>query len=140
SGAELSSYERTLRDLAEDVRAPVRFRPFTDRHQLPELLGSQHILTVPSRWAEPWGLTVSEGQAAGLVVLASDVGGIGEAISDPSHLVPADDPQALAEQLSRFLEDPQLLDQHRRASRAHAEAHDWGTSWRTLAGHLAGVD
>lgn len=138
--AELSAYERKLREMAEGLSATVRFRPFTDRHQLPRLLRTQDILAVPSRWPEPWGLTVSEGQAAGLVVLASDVGGIGEAISDPGHLIPPDDAGALAEQLRRFHTDRQLLASHRRSARAYAEAHGWRSSWDTLAGHLAGVE
>lgn len=138
--AELTAFERELREVALSLRSPVTFRPFTDRFGLPELLQAQDVLAVPSRWPEPWGLTVSEGQAAGLVVLASDIGGIPEAISDSSHLVPADDAEALAQQLRRFLDDPQLLAEHRRAARAHAEAHDWRASWQRLAGHLAGLE
>lgn len=136
-GAELSSFERTLRELADGLKVPVSFRPFTDRNALPGLLRSQDVLAVPSRWPEPWGLTVSEGQAAGLVVLASNIGGIPEAISDHSHLVPPDDPEALAEQLQRFLADRELLAEHSRSARAHAEAHDWRESWRIFQRHLA---
>lgn len=137
--AELTPFERRLRHLAEDLRATVNFRPFTDRLALPELLRSQDILVVPSRWPEPWGLTVSEGQAAGLVVLASNIGGIPEAISDQSHLVPPDAPEAVANQLRRFLDDRQLLEEHRRSARTYAETHDWRYSWRTFARYLASV-
>lgn len=139
STASLTAYEHELRQLASRVRGSVSFRPFTDRSALPDLLRSQDILVVPSRWPEPWGLTVSEGQASGLVVLATDVGGIPEAISDPEHLIPVGDPHALAAQLQRFAADRELLARHRLQARAHAQTHDWHCSWRILAQHLDNV-
>ena len=60
-GAELSTYERTLRELAQASSAPVRFEPFVDRESLPSLLRTADVLVVPSRWAEPSGLTAARG-------------------------------------------------------------------------------
>ena len=61
--------------LADGLRPNVKFVPFVDRSALPSLLRTADVLVVPSRWAEPSGLTVGEGLATGLPVIASLVGG-----------------------------------------------------------------
>ena len=136
--ASLTKYERGLRALAEQCRSEVRFIPFTPRAELAELLREHDVLVVPSRWPEPWGLTVSEGLASGLVVVASAVGGIPEAIADPDLLVPPEDASALAEVLAYFADDRKALAAASEKSRSHALAHDWSWSWKYLQQVLAG--
>lgn len=129
--APLTRFERGLRTRAADLGLAVDFRPFTDRRHLPAILRRLDALVVPSRWPEPWGLTVSEGLASGLPVLASRVGGIPEAIGDVGLLVPPDDPRSLAVQLERLTDD----DERRRigaAGRRRAEENDWHRSWAIL--------
>jgi len=46
-----------------------------------------NVVMVPSRWAEAYGRTVVEAQCLGIPVIASNRGGIPEAIEDPSRLV-----------------------------------------------------
>jgi glycosyltransferase involved in cell wall biosynthesis len=74
----------------------VAFLPFTPRGEVVALLRQHDVLVVPSHWPEPWGLTVSEGLASGLVVIASAIGGIPEAVTDRDLLVPPENPTALA--------------------------------------------
>jgi glycosyltransferase involved in cell wall biosynthesis len=56
-------------------------------------------------------------------VVASRVGGIPEVVSDGEHglLVPANDPDALAQALACYLRDPELALRHGRAGRARVE-------------------
>jgi glycosyltransferase involved in cell wall biosynthesis len=60
------------------------------------------VLVVPSVWREPFGLTVVEAYAAGVPVIGTDIGGIGELVGavDRASLVPAGDAQALAARMA----------------------------------------
>jgi glycosyltransferase involved in cell wall biosynthesis len=60
---------------------------------------------VPSVWADPLPMTVSEAQNCGVPVIASAVGGIPEQVIDgqTGWLVPAADERALADRISRLL-------------------------------------
>lgn len=140
ASAELSPYERELRVLAEGIPVRVSFRPFVDRLALPGLLRSADVLVVPSRWAEPSGLTIGEGLASGLPVVASRVGGIPEVLGTAGMLVEPEDPADLAAALRRLIADPGLRESLRVVARERAEAHDWAWAWGILRGILDGGD
>ena len=133
--AGLSPYERELRRLAEQSGADIRFEPFVDRMALPELLRSADMLVVPSRWAEPSGLTASEGLATGLPVIVSRMGGLPGVVGDAGLLVAPDDPDALAAAIQALADDPGERARLAAASREYALAHDWEWAW----GHLRRV-
>lgn len=63
------------------------------------------VLIVPAIWQEPFGLTVVEAYAAGVPVIGADSGGVAEIINtvDPTALVPAGDPTALARKMAAVL-------------------------------------
>lgn len=77
------------------------------REDVPALLAEADILAVPSRW-EGFGLAAAEGLAAGIAVVASDVGGLREVVGDAGVLVPPEDPTALRAALSRLTGDAAL--------------------------------
>jgi glycosyltransferase involved in cell wall biosynthesis len=56
-------------------------------------------VVIPSRW-EPWGLVALEAKAAGKPVIASAVDGLCEQVESCGILVPANDPQKLAEAIA----------------------------------------
>ncbi len=60
-------------------------------------------MIVPSVWDEPLGLVMIEGALARVPLVASDVGGIGEAMHDEEHalLFPRGDAEAAARALLR---------------------------------------
>ncbi|WP_296607343.1 glycosyltransferase family 4 protein [Nocardioides sp.] len=62
------------------------------------------LLVLASR-AETFGMVVTEALARGLPVVASDVGGVREALGGGGVLVPPEDPPALARELRRWLTD-----------------------------------
>ncbi|MCP2366956.1 glycosyltransferase involved in cell wall biosynthesis [Agromyces flavus] len=132
SAAPLTDYETGLRALAARSNARVEFRSFVDRTELPELLRSADVLCVPSRWPEPSGLTLGEGLASGVPVVASRVGGIPEAAGPASLLVTPDDPAELAATFRRLLEHPERRREIGWAGRRWAEAHDWSWAWGRL--------
>jgi glycosyltransferase involved in cell wall biosynthesis len=68
---------------------------------------------------------VLEAMAAGLPVVATDVGGMAEAVIDgvTGFLVPPDDADALARALGRLVGDPELRTRMGAAARARYEEH-----------------
>ena len=79
------------------------------------------LLVVPSR-DESYGMVVTEALARGVPVVASDVGGLPEALGHapddtrPGLLVPPGDPAALAGALRRWLTTPALRDKIRQSA------------------------
>ena len=125
-----------MRRAAGESGARIGFEPFVDRSRLPELLRTADILVVPSRWDDPCPLTVGEGLATGLPVVASRIGGIPEIVGPTSRLVPPGDPVALAAALAALADDPALRSRVGAEGREWALAHDWSWSWAKLRGIL----
>ena len=73
--------------------------------------------------SEGISLTLLEAMAAGLPIVATDVGGNREVVDDgmTGHLVPAEDPQALADATVRVLRDPHAATAMSQAARSRAE-------------------
>ena len=80
-----------------------------ERTDVPELLAQADVFVLSTR-SEGLPLSVLEAMAAGLPVIASNVGGIPELVVDgvSGVLVPPGDPGALAEAIERLLENPSL--------------------------------
>lgn len=73
---------------------------------LARTLAAHRVLVVPSRWQEPFGVVALEGLACGLRVVASDVGGLPEAVSGCGQLFTPGSAQSLADQLEAELKRP----------------------------------
>jgi glycosyltransferase involved in cell wall biosynthesis len=89
---------------------------------------------------------VTEALARGVPVLASEVGGVTEAVGQaddgtrPGLLVPPGDPAALGAALRAWLEDADLRDRLRRAARGRrVQLRPWADTASDVAGVLAGV-
>jgi glycosyltransferase involved in cell wall biosynthesis len=78
-----------------------------ERRDVPDLLKVSDAFVLPTAVREGLSLSVLEGMAAGLPVVATDVGGNRETISDgkTGFLVPPGDPEALARALLGVVED-----------------------------------
>ncbi len=73
-------------------------------------MAAMDAVAMPSVWAEAFSVAALEAMSLGMPVVASNVGGIPEAIEDGvcGLLVPKEDPKALAEALSRLRDDPEF--------------------------------
>jgi glycosyltransferase involved in cell wall biosynthesis len=110
------------------------------RAELDKAYAEADVLALATR-AESWGMVVTESLARGLPVLASEVGGLAEALGStpagrPGLLVPAGDVSAMAETLRRWLEDDELRAQLRAAARARRTTL---TGWPVTAEKVAAV-
>jgi glycosyltransferase involved in cell wall biosynthesis len=120
-GPERSSLERLAE--AEGVGGRVRFHGHLDPGKLRELIRAAAVLVVPSRYYENMPLSVLEGFAVGVPVIASSLGGLTEMI-DPGTdglIVPPNDPIALAEAIDELVGSPTRAFEMGRAARAKAE-------------------
>lgn len=86
------------------------------RDDAARLLAACDVFCLPSRH-EGLGVAALEAMAAGRAVVATRVGGLGEAVVEgrTGLLVPPDDPAALAAALARLLADPELRERLGRA-------------------------
>jgi glycosyltransferase involved in cell wall biosynthesis len=101
-------------------------------------------LLVLASHTETYGMVVTEALARGLPVLATDVGGVSEALGHgddgtrPGLLVPPGDPAALGAALRAWLGDAGLRGSLRRAARERrASLRPWAATSSDVAGVLA---
>jgi glycosyltransferase involved in cell wall biosynthesis len=88
--------------------------PFS-REEVGDVLSSMDLLVVPSRWYENGPGVIFEAFAAGVPVVATDLGGMSEFVRHEENglLFGLEDASGLARQLRRLIEEPGLLDRLR---------------------------
>ncbi len=100
-----------------------------------------HLLVLPSR-TEAYGMVLTEAIAHGLPVVATDVGGVREALGEspdagvPGLVVRPGDPTDLASALRRWLSDAALRERLRAAALARRTSLE---DWSVTAGRVAAV-
>jgi sugar transferase (PEP-CTERM/EpsH1 system associated) len=94
------------------------------RNDIPELMRSFDVFALSSI-AEGTPVTLLEAMSCGRPVVATNVGGIPEVVQDGVNgaLVPASNPQALAEALGRYVDDRARVAAHGAAAREKIERH-----------------
>jgi glycogen synthase len=109
---------------------------FVEHAAVPAVLASLDVLVLPSAYEE-MGSVLTEAMAAGLPVVASDVGGIPEVVrpGETGLLVPPGDVDALAAALDRLVAEPPL--RARLATGSRRRATDY--AWPALAARVAAV-
>jgi len=102
-------YVAELRAQAGD--RPVRFHGRFDPADVDAVLGTLDVLVVPSVWYENMPITIQEAYRNGIPVIATDLGGMAEAVEDGAGglLFPRGDAAALAERIARLAADRELL-------------------------------
>ncbi len=102
-------------DYAADLRARarggrVRFHGAFEPGDVDNILAGLDVLAVPSLWYENMPITIYEAFRNGLPVIASDLGGMAEALGGGAHglLFPRGDAAALGNAVRRLAADPAL--------------------------------
>ena len=102
------------------------------RCEVPNALRASDVHVVPSRWDEPCALTLFEGLATGLPIVASATGGTPEVVGDAGLLFPRDDVVSLAGALAGLLDDPGRRSMLGKRARRRAEQLSWLQTWTAL--------
>jgi len=107
---------------------------------------SQADLLVSASRREAFGMAVAEGLAAGIPVIATDVGGQCEAVgcapdgTVPGALIPVDDAKRLASDLRRWLTDPAARNRWRNAASQRSEQlASWAKTAQTVSTVLSTI-
>jgi glycosyltransferase involved in cell wall biosynthesis len=103
------SYKPSLEKLAMDLGLQNRVTFMGERNDVPAILQEATVSVLPSL-SEGFSNALLEAMAAGLPVIATNVGGNPEIVQDgeTGFLVPARDPKALSDAMSRVLASPEL--------------------------------
>ncbi len=109
---DFPDYVEELKQLA-DNRSDITFCGTFANTEIAQVFADLDVLVVPSLWYENTPLVVYSAQAARCPVVASDFAGLADVIhhEDNGLLFKAGDVVALATQLSRLIDEPQLLEQ-----------------------------
>ncbi|GGN68522.1 hypothetical protein GCM10010112_32940 [Actinoplanes lobatus] len=131
---------RPERDGPVPDQGSVRFTGPLTGAALDAVYADADLFVLPSR-AETYGMVVTEALARGLPVLATDVGGVPEALGEagggrPGRLIPPGDRDALAGALREWLTDPGLRARWRDRARARRETL---TGWDETAKRIREV-
>lgn len=123
AGGGPSDYRRYLHRLVEhhELENHVRFTGWLPREQMPALLAEHDSLLLPTITPEPLARVALEGMAAGLVVVGTITGGMGELLEEgvTGLTFAPQDAAGLARAVARLAADPAL----RRRLAAAALAH-----------------
>jgi glycosyltransferase involved in cell wall biosynthesis len=137
------AYANTLRHRAKQgvLGGRVHFTGPRTGAELDRSYSAADLVVLASR-AETYGMVVTEALARGLPVVASEVGGVTEALGHgadgirPGLLVPPEDPAALGDALRSWLGDAELRGRLRRAAR---QRRDSLSPWSSTASVVADV-
>ena len=117
-----------LKDIRErlEIGDVVTFLGSRDQDNLPNYYSSAEMVIMPSDY-ESFGMVALEAMACGTPVIASDVGGLAHLVKHgrTGYRVPARDPGALAEKITRLLTDEGLRRRMGHRAACWAEGYGW---------------
>lgn len=116
--------EESVRTLSRSLGLSERVRFLGMREDVPELIAGSQLYLLVSHW-EGFPRSILEALRGGLPVIASDVGGVREAVIDgeTGFVVPENDDVLLADRLKQLIQDAELRATMGQAAREHYEAH-----------------
>ncbi|MBK5109086.1 MAG: glycosyltransferase family 4 protein [Anaerolineales bacterium] len=135
-----SVYTRGIMQIVSDyeIGEKVRFYGPLGDEQLIETMRNNQVLAVPS-FHEGFGIAYLEGMGFGLPAIGTTSGGAAEIIADnvDGYLVPRGDAALLAECITRFIDNRQLLATMSRQARGRYLQHPtWDVNMQLVRGFL----
>jgi phosphatidylinositol alpha-mannosyltransferase len=125
---------RALTRLPAGLRRRVRHLGSVPNPELHPIEAACDLYLGPAIGGESFGIVLVEAMAAGLPVVASDIAGYDEVVSDGVEglLVPPRDPRALAAAAGRILDDEVLARAMSESGRLRSAVFDWAVVTRQL--------
>jgi len=131
-GAERPRLEKIVTEL--NLTSRVNFLGSIPVEKTSGLLDGAVAIIMPSIWEEVAGLVACENFLRGHLVIASDIGGLGEIAEGLGFKFPAGDADALATCMRKALENPDLVRDLRRKAQRYASEKFTGD--KMVANHL----
>ncbi len=117
-GPERAKLEAIIRQ--ERLENCVRITGYLTGSALADALQDVRVVVMPSVWQETAGLAAMEQMVRGRLVIASDVGGLGEIVGDAGLKCSPGDPGALADRMRAVLGDASIVDSYGHKARERA--------------------
>jgi glycosyltransferase involved in cell wall biosynthesis len=116
--------EESVRVLARSLGLSDRVQFLGMREDVPDLIAASQLYLLISHW-EGFPRSILEALRGGVPVVATDVGGVREAVIDgeTGFVVPENDDVLLADRLRQLIQDAELRAAMGGAAREHYEAH-----------------
>jgi glycosyltransferase involved in cell wall biosynthesis len=128
---------REWESLIDGTGADVTMLGWRSHDEVLSELRAARALVVPSIWPEVWGLVITEAFAAGVPVIASEVGGITDLLAGGrGYLIQANDPDSLASALRQIADNPEEANARARDARDYAREHLSYGRWRQEYGEV----
>lgn len=120
-GPERTRLEQMTHEFAlQDI---VTFTGFLTGTAFQQELADVSVVVMPSIWEETAGLAAIEQMFRGRLVIAADIGGLGEVVGDAGLKFPMGDVEKLAACMRQVLEEPAIVYSLGQAARARALQH-----------------
>lgn len=117
-GPERSNIESMIAQ--HSLGSHVQITGFLTSAALTEIIRSVHVVVMPSVWEETAGLAAIEQMTRGKLVIASDIGGLGEVLGDSGLKCLPGDAKALANAMRRVLQQPSIVNSLGQQARVRA--------------------
>ena len=115
----LMAFTQTL-----DLATQVNFVGKKMGNNLVEALNEHKIMVVPSKWREAFGIVALEGIACGLAIIASEGGGLKDAVGPCGVTFPNGDATALAAAIQHLWNNETAIQQFQSAAASHLKLHE----------------
>ena len=132
-GPERRNIEQLIRH--EGLEDRVRITGYLSGAVLDDAIKDVSVVVMPSTWEETAGLAAIEQMMRGRLVIASNIGGLGEVVGDAALLFPPGDAAALADRMRAVLREPSLVNSFGR--KARGRALQWFRRQRMIDEHAA---
>ena len=119
-GPERQRLEDTSRDAGLTETGSVEFTGFLSGAPLRKSLRTVHAVVMPSIWEETAGLAAIDQMMLGRLVIAADIGGLGEVVGDTGLKFEAGSSEGLAACMRQVLRNPFLIGEMGRRGRERA--------------------
>ena len=107
-------YVNRLREMVRvaGLEQQVHFQERVEKEAMPEIYRQYDVFLFPSTWKEPFGRVIVEALASGLAVIGTATGGAREILQPEENalLFTPGDPQDMARQILRLMNEPDLRD------------------------------
>lgn len=120
---ELDYFRKIAREVG--VLDLVEFRGFVSDEEVVRLLSASKLFVFPSR-REGFAQAVSQAMACGLCCVLSDIPSLRETYGEVAVFVPPDDPEELANCISRMLDETEVRRGYGARSKQFVQKFDWG--------------